>query len=320
MIDLYTDAVFELHETGHHPECPARLASVRKQLEQSHRFAQCRVHGSVPADPQTILRVHSQSHLDRIETTSRHGGGRLDPDTVMSPESANVARRAAGTAVDAVDTVLGESGRQAVCLVRPPGHHALADRAMGFCLFNNIAIAAAHARAAHGLDRVLIVDWDVHHGNGTQDIFYEDGQVYFFSVHRWPFYPGTGDVGETGAGAGLGTTCNLPLQFGISRSDYRSAVANALEDFARRARPQLVLASAGFDAHRADPIGSLGLETEDFAVLTELVDDVARTYCEGRLVSFLEGGYDLDALAESVDCHLSTLIDRDRERAASASQ
>ncbi|QDU36399.1 Histone deacetylase-like amidohydrolase [Maioricimonas rarisocia] len=316
MVDLYTDAIFERHETGQHPECPARLASIRKRLDQSGLLQRCRVHASVAADPQMILRVHTQSHLDRIEATSREGGGRLDPDTVMSEESADVANRAAGTAAAAVDAVLGEKGRKALCLVRPPGHHALANRAMGFCLYNNVAVAAAHARAAHGLERVLIVDWDVHHGNGTQDIFYEDGQVYFLSAHRWPFYPGTGDADETGAGAGLGATRNLPLQFGISRPDYRSTFAGAMEDFARRCRPQLVLVSAGFDAHRADPIGSLGLETEDFASLTELVDDVARTYCEGRLVSFLEGGYDLQALAESVESHLATLIQRDADDAS----
>ncbi|MFG0334162.1 MAG: histone deacetylase, partial [Maioricimonas sp. JB049] len=310
MVDLYTDAIFERHETGEHPECPARLAAIRKRLDQSGLLKQCRVHASVAADPRAILRVHARSHLERIEATSRAGGGRVDPDTVMSAESADVANLAAGTAVAAVDAVLEGHVRKALCLVRPPGHHALVDRAMGFCLFNNVAIAAAHARAVHGLERMLIVDWDVHHGNGTQDIFYEDGQVFFLSAHRWPFYPGTGDVDETGAGAGLGATRNVPLQFGVSRADYRSAFTSALEDFADRCRPQLVLISAGFDAHRADPIGSLGLETEDFVSLTEVVDDVARTYCEGRLVSFLEGGYDLQALAESVESHLSTLIAR----------
>jgi acetoin utilization deacetylase AcuC-like enzyme len=180
---------------------------------------------------------------------------------------------------------------------------------MGFCLFNNIAVAAAHARVAHDIERVLIVDWDVHHGNGTQDIFFSDGQVGFFSAHRSPFYPGTGAASETGTGAGLGATFNLPLQFGISRKDYREAFANVLSDALARCRPELILVSAGFDAHRADPIGSLGLETEDFAALTKLLIDAADQSCGGRLVSLLEGGYDLAALADSVAAHLETLLE-----------
>ena len=207
----------------------------------------------------------------------------------------------------AVDAVLGGQHDRAMCLVRPPGHHALPGRAMGFCLFNNIALAAAHARAVHELDRVLIVDWDVHHGNGTQDIFYDDGQVHFLSTHRFPFWPGTGDEDETGTGDGLGATLNVPLPFGITREQYQAAFAHALETAAERCRPQLVLISAGFDAHRLDPIGSLGLESADFVELTERVVEVAQVHCDGRIVSFLEGGYHVDALAESVLLHLDAL-------------
>ena len=184
----------------------------------------------------------------------------------------------------------------------------MASRAMGFCLFNNIAVAAEHARAQHELERVLIVDWDVHHGNGTQDIFYEDGGVGFLSVHRSPFYPGTGAADETGAGDGLGSTLNVPLKFGISRTGYRDAFRQALQLMAERCRPELVLISAGFDAHTDDPIGSLGLESEDFATLTQDVLDVANTHSRGRVVSLLEGGYDLTALAESVEIHLAALL------------
>jgi acetoin utilization deacetylase AcuC-like enzyme len=179
---------------------------------------------------------------------------------------------------------------------------------MGFCLFNNVAVAAAHARAQHQLDRVLIVDWDVHHGNGTQDIFYEDGQVHFLSVHRYPFYPGTGAADETGAGKGLGAIHNVPLKFGSSRAKFRDAFRSALEKQAEHCKPDLVLISAGFDAHTDDPIGSLGLESEDFATLTQNVIDVASVHCQGRVVSLLEGGYDLDALAESVEIHLAGLL------------
>jgi acetoin utilization deacetylase AcuC-like enzyme len=236
------------------------------------------------------------------------GGGRLDPDTAVSPASFDVARLAAGAACDAVDRVLAGEDKTALCLVRPPGHHALPERAMGFCLFSNVAIAASVARDEHGLDRVMIVDWDVHHGNGTQDVFYTDEQVGFFSAHRWPFYPGTGDTDETGTGAGLGATVNLPIAFGTPRQAYRKSFANDLEKFAARFRSQLILVSAGFDSHRADPIGSLGLEVEDFAELTKIVRDVASVHADGRVVSVLEGGYNPPVLAECVDAHLRGLM------------
>jgi acetoin utilization deacetylase AcuC-like enzyme len=204
--------------------------------------------------------------------------------------------------------VLAGEDRTALCLVRPPGHHALADYAMGFCLFNNVAIAARVAIDEHDLERVLVVDWDVHHGNGTQDTFYADGRVGYFSAHRWPFYPGSGAADETGIGAGLGATRNLPLEFGTPRATYRDRFRRELEDFAARIRPQLVLVSAGFDAHRDDPIGSLGLEVEDFAELTQMVLDVASVHAGGRVVSLLEGGYNPPILAECVAAHLGRLI------------
>lgn len=182
---------------------------------------------------------------------------------------------------------------------------------MGFCLFNNIALAAQHARAEFGLDRMLIVDWDVHHGNGTQDIFFADPEVFFFSIHRFGqgFYPGTGGADETGTGSGLGTTLNVPVRFGTSRKDYQGLFRRALESAADRIKPQLVLLSAGFDAHARDPIGSLGLEAEDFVDMTRTALDVARAHSQGRLVSCLEGGYNLDALAESVQGHLEHLVE-----------
>ncbi len=179
---------------------------------------------------------------------------------------------------------------------------------MGFCLFNNVGIAAKHALSAHSLDRVMIVDWDVHHGNGTQDAFYRDEQVSFYSAHRHPFYPGTGTADETGAGPGLGTTCNLPLAFGIARDEYLKRFADALHDFARRMRPQLILLSAGFDSHRLDPIGSLGLETEDFGPLTDTVLELSREHCGGKLVSVLEGGYNVEVLGACVATHLQGLL------------
>jgi acetoin utilization deacetylase AcuC-like enzyme len=252
--------------------------------------------------------VHEPGHIDRVLGLAARGGGHLDPDTVVSPRSADVAQLAAGAACDAVDRVLNGEAKTALCLVRPPGHHALPERAMGFCLFNNIAIAAQVAIAEHRLDRVLIVDWDVHHGNGTQDTFYADGRIGFFSTHRWPFYPGTGDADETGAGEGLGATRNLPITPGVSREIYLKRLRNELEDFAARIRPQLVLVSAGFDSHRLDPLGSFLLETEDFATLTQYVLDVAAVHAGGRVVSMLEGGYNPNLLAECVETHLRGLM------------
>jgi acetoin utilization deacetylase AcuC-like enzyme len=239
------------------------------------------------------------------------GGGFIEADTVVSADSFTVALAAAGACASAVSQVLNGTDRTALCLVRPPGHHATPTHSMGFCLFNNIALAARRAIDTHQLNRVLILDWDVHHGNGTQDVFYEDPAVTFLSIHRFGggFYPGTGSKDETGTGAGVGHTHNVPIRFGTSREEYRSALISHLERIADKAKPELVLISAGFDAHALDPIGSLGLEVEDFVWMTRIALDVARTHANGRLVSCLEGGYNLDVLAESVQAHLEVLLD-----------
>lgn len=307
---LYADERFTQHETGGHPESPSRIERLLKMVDRPEIASRVTRKPLRAATREELLRVHTARYLDRLEEFSKSGGGRIDPDTVVATHSVAVAREAAGTALAAVDEVMkgGEGDKRALCLVRPPGHHALADRAMGFCLYNNVALAAEHARKHHELERILIVDWDVHHGNGTQDIFYEDGGVFFLSLHRFPFYPGSGDVDETGTGEGLGATVNVPLRFGISRADYRDAFARAVSRIAEKAKPELLLISAGFDAHRADPIGSLGLESEDFGALTELLIDVAGTHCQGRIVSLLEGGYDLKALVESVQVHIESLL------------
>ncbi len=305
---LYCDPRFLDHDTGHHPERAERLRQIVARLDAAGLPDQCVRPAWQPASRERLQRVHEPSYIDSVTAMAQRGGGMLDPDTVLSPASADVAQLAAGAACDAVDRVLSGDIKTALCLVRPPGHHALADRAMGFCLFNNIAVAAHVALAEHELDRVLVVDWDVHHGNGTQDTFYADGRVGFLSAHRWPFYPGTGAADETGTGEGLGATRNLPVSFGTPQETYRDRFRRELEDFAARIRPQLVLVSAGFDSHRTDPVGSLGLEVDDFATLTNIVCDVAAAHANGRVVSVLEGGYNPPVLAECVETHLRSLM------------
>ena len=311
MTVLFTDPLFLRHETGQHPERPERLVAILERLDQADLRSRCTPGTYRPLTPAHLARVHRPEVMARAQAAAETGGGYLDADTIVSPASFQVALAAAGACVAAVDAVMHGPDRTALCLVRPPGHHATPTHSMGFCLFNNIALAADHARAAHSLTRILVVDWDVHHGNGTQDIFFADPGVMFFSIHRYGhgFYPGTGAADETGTGPGLGYTVNMPVRYGASRPNYHAAFVSALEKAADKIRPELVLLSAGFDAHRRDPIGSLGLETEDFVALTRLVRQVAETHAGGRLVSCLEGGYDLQALAESVQVHLEGLIE-----------
>jgi acetoin utilization deacetylase AcuC-like enzyme len=242
-----------------------------------------------------------------MDRTAEKGLRQVEVDTWVSPGSAFAARLAAGAVVDAVSAVISGPARVAFCAVRPPGHHARAAEPMGFCLFGNIAVAAADAVDRLGLSRVLIVDFDVHHGNGTQEMFYDDGRVGFFSIHRSPFYPGTGAKDETGSGRGLGWTRNQPLAFGTPRGEILAAFRSGLEAMAAKVRPELVLLSAGFDAHVDDPVGNLGLEVEDFDAMTRDVLAVAQIHAGGRLVSVLEGGYNPSILAGCVEAHLRVL-------------
>ncbi len=309
MTILIRDPLFQQHQTGQHPERPARLQAIDAQLDRSGLLSRCRTLEYRRLDPEQIGTVHQPSVALLAQQLAERGGGWLDADTVVSPASFEVSLAAAGACVSAVDAVLDGIDRKALCLVRPPGHHATPSRSMGFCLFNNVALAARQA-ITRGLSRVLIIDWDVHHGNGTQDVFYADELVTFVSIHRYGdgFYPGTGSEDETGTGRGIGHTFNAALRFGVSRRQYHDAFRRVVEQAADRCRPELVLISAGFDAHVADPIGSLGLDVDDFVELTRLVLQVARTHAQGRLVSCLEGGYNLDALALSVQAHLEGLL------------
>lgn len=307
---LYSHPCFLAHETGNHPERADRIRRIEARLEQSGLAARCARPDPPAVDRRRLARVHTPSYIDEIWAFAKSGGGYIEIDTIVSPSSYEVALRAAGAVCDATERIVRGEDRQALCLVRPPGHHALTNRAMGFCLFNNVAVAARLAVDELGLDRVLIVDWDIHHGNGTQFTFWEDPRVGFLSIHRWPFYPGTGSEDETGGGPGLGTICNLPVEYGISRKDYLTVFSDALERFAAKMKPQMVFVSAGFDTHRGDPVGDLGLETEDFIALSERVVDVAADYAQGRLVSVLEGGYDPEQMADCVEVHLGTMIER----------
>ncbi len=306
---LYTSPLFLEHDTGRHPENASRLTAVHAALSESGLAARCERPVWSPATMEELTLIHEPGYPEKIAQVAARGGGRVESDTVVSRQSYDVALAAVGAATDAVRRVIAGPDRTALCLVRPPGHHALAGAPMGFCLFNNIAIAARLAVRELQLNRVLIVDWDVHHGNGTQDVFWTDPQVCFFSIHRSPFYPGTGAADETGGGDGLGATLNLPTEFGVSRADFKNRFRTRLETFAERMKPELILVSAGFDAHREDPVGSLGLESEDFTELTTTVGEIAKAHAGGRIVSVLEGGYNPARLAESVQLHLEALLD-----------
>jgi acetoin utilization deacetylase AcuC-like enzyme len=290
-----------------HPERPERLRAVLRHLERTGIAGRCSNMPVRPATDEELLRVHSAGHIATVDAFAARGGGQIEVDTWVSPGSALAARLAAGAVVDAVSAVVEGPERRAFCAVRPPGHHARPDEPMGFCLFGSVAVAARDAVERLGMARVLIVDWDVHHGNGTQEMFYDDPRVAFLSIHRYPFYPGSGAKDETGTGPGLGMTRNVPLPFGISRNEYRAAFRTNLEAMADQVRPELIILSAGFDAHAEDPVGSLGLEVEDFELMTRDVLEVAEVHAEGRLVSVLEGGYNVSILAGCVAAHLQAM-------------
>lgn len=306
MLQLYTHAVCLQHDPGPgHAESPARIRAVLKALDQD-RFAVIDRVEAPRATREQLLRVHTADHVDRIlSITPADETVRLDEDTLMSPASAQAGLRAAGALVAAVDAVMKGSANRAFCAVRPPGHHATSDTAMGFCLFNNVAVAAAHALAAHGLKRVAIADFDVHHGNGTQDIFEREPRVLFLSSHQSPLYPGTGRAEEKG----VGNIINAPLSAGDGSYEFRELWDGVLLPRLHAFKPQLLLISAGFDAHRNDPLADIRLQTEDYAWITERLVDVARTHADGRVVSTLEGGYDLTALAASASAHVAALLE-----------
>lgn len=298
------------HDMGAgHPESPDRLRAIMQRLEQSGTSARLTRIEARKAEDQWITLIHTPSYVAGL---SRHApaSGRvsLDPDTSMSPGSLTAAYLAAGGTLAAVDAIMNRQVDHVFCAVRPPGHHAEAGRAMGFCLFNNVAIAARYVQKNHGLTRVLIVDWDVHHGNGTQHSFEDDPSVLYFSTHQYPHYPGTGRATEQGRGAGQGFTINVPMEAGEGDDEYRAAFHKSLVPAADDFKPEFVIISAGFDAHKDDPLASMGLTESGFADLTDIVAGIAKRHANGRILSSLEGGYNLAALAASVEVHISRLL------------
>jgi acetoin utilization deacetylase AcuC-like enzyme len=310
-VGLVLDPGFEAHRTGPgHPERPERTAAVRARLEGDGLAARCFAIAPEPAGDELLTLVHDPDHVARVSAACRVGAHFLDSmDTAISPESDGVARLAAGSLVALCREVMTGKLRRGFAVVRPPGHHAERDLAMGFCLFNNVAVAAAWLRKAQGVERVLVVDWDVHHGNGTQHLFEDDPSVLYFSVHQWPLYPGTGAASERGRGAGVGATVNCPVPPGSGDAVFLGTLRDTLVPAAEAFRPEFVLVSAGFDAHRSDPLGGLTVSTEAFAEATRIVRGIADRHASGRLVSALEGGYDLDGLAGCAAIHLATLLE-----------
>lgn len=289
---------YRLHNLEGHPENAARIEAVWRLLDETGVSQQLKRVEPQPASVEQLRFAHTGHMIERVQRASMRGMGMLDPDTYVRAASYDVARLAAGGAVAAVDAVLGGEADNALAVVRPPGHHATPDRAMGFCLFNNIAIAARYAQRQYpSIDHVLIVDYDVHHGNGTQDVFYNDPSVMFISAHQHPFYPGSGALNETGAGPGLGTTINMPLRGGVGGDGYRLLFDEVVWPAARRFQPDLILVSAGFDAHWADPLAMLQLDLRSYDWIARSLLDMAQELSHEHIVFVMEGGYDVEVLS-----------------------
>lgn len=307
---LVYDPIYLEHDTGSHPENAGRLVSTMEAIERSGLCAALDMVSPEAATVEEVATVHHRGYIEHVCAIAERGGGFLDPDTYASPGSYEAALVAAGGAKLAMERVLTGEADNAFALVRPPGHHALPNRGMGFCIFNNIAIATRLAQSHHGLDRILIVDFDVHHGNGTQLTFWKDPRVLYFSVHQYPFYPGSGSLTDVGEDAGRGCTINVPLPGGTGDAGYLQTFDEVLEPAARRFRPQFIAVSAGYDLHWSDPIGGMQVTVTGFALMTERLKKLASELCEGRMFFTLEGGYNLEALAQSVVATLQVMADQ----------
>ena len=306
-----THPIYWQHETGAgHPEAPTRLTVIRDHLIQTGLSAHLTlIEPTRRADLHDwIARVHTASYYNTLQQIPSRGYGNLDPDTPFAPMSLDAASMATSGLLMALDQVMMGALTNAFCALRPPGHHAMADRAMGFCLINHVAVGARYLQKQHACNRILIVDWDAHHGNGTQALFYDDPTVFYFSTHQYPFYPGTGARSERGTGEGEGATCNCPLAAGSGDKEILQQMEKMLVPAMTEFRPDFVLISAGFDAHRDDPLAQLDVTEDGFTEMTRLVKSLAETHCHGRMVSVLEGGYHPIALAQSVGHHLEALL------------
>jgi acetoin utilization deacetylase AcuC-like enzyme len=301
------DPVYLRHDTGAHPENSRRLEAIVARLEQSGLKERLTLIRPRPATAAELAPVHHEAYIRRIKEVGQSGGGWLDIETVMSPGSWEAALFAAGGAIRAVDAVMAGEVNSAFALVRPPGHHAMPHEAMGFCIFNNVAIAARYALKRHSLGRVAIIDFDVHHGNGTQEAFYDDPAVLYVSTHQYPHYPGTGEAGETGAGQAEGTNVNIPLPRGCGDAEYEQVFAEVIVPVVKRFRPELILVSAGYDAYREDGLAQMQVTVTGFARMVSIIKGLAGDLCGGRLVLCLEGGYQLEALAYSVKATFDVL-------------
>src|SRR6266699_3516780 len=308
-VALIYDPAYLKHNTGLHPESARRLDAILRAIDEDEALSKklTRVTPN-PAPNEDIARCHREDLIYHIESLCERGETAVDEDTRISPDSFQVAQLAAGAAVAAVDAAMREDGGRAFGVIRPPGHHATASTAMGFCLFNNAAIGARYAQAKYGVERVLIVDWDVHHGNGTQEIFWNDPTVFYFSTHQYPYYPGTGSSGERGGGKGEGFTLNIPLRAGTPAGQHRQAFTDAIHEIERMFPPDLIIISAGFDSRLGDPLGGLMLEDSDFSEMTKEVLRIAEKHAAGRVIGLLEGGYNLDLLGNSVRTHIAALM------------
>jgi acetoin utilization deacetylase AcuC-like enzyme len=309
MTTLILDPIYKAHETAwNHPESPERLGAIEDAFRQSGLLDRTSRIPPRPATLEQIALAHDPAYADEVLRTIIDGEPWLaGGDVSVCRRSGEIALLATGGVITAVDSVLSGRAANAFCAIRPPGHHAMADEAMGFCIFNNVAIAARYAQKMHGVERVAILDWDVHHGNGTQDIFYSDRSVLFCSTHQSPWYPGTGAADECGIGPGEGLTINRPFRAGAAMPEIGGAFVDDFLPAIRAFRPGLILISAGFDSRVGDPLGEFRLTDADFAILTRAVLDTAQSVCDGRVVSVLEGGYSLPGLASAATAHLSEL-------------
>lgn len=314
MVYIVSDPAYARHRTGYgHPEQPARAAVITQALEKAALKSASNTLTPRPATEKEILLCHTQPYFQLVQKEVRALSGSNETfmlstgDAVISADSFEIALLAAGGVLTAVDRIMQEPGSNAFCVVRPPGHHACSDRGMGFCLFNNAAVGARYAQQKYGIRKVLIADWDVHHGNGTQEIFYQDPSVFYFSTHEKGNYPGTGIQEETGEGPGRGYTLNFPIRPGAMSSFEVMKAFEILREQMKSFQPELVLISAGFDAHAEDPLGHFNLSDHDFATLTGIMKDIAQEHAKGRLVSILEGGYNLQALASACVAHVKRL-------------